>query len=575
MNTLVITGIVKNEEEKVIETFKPFIDNGFDKILIVDTGSDDRTVSLLSNLSSNIKIGHTVFESFSHARNVALMMCRDEYPECKFCLMCDAEWYVKNLDDLVKFCQDNADTTADYFNVNIIDGDVLVQIPALINLQSQTKYTDMVHERPIGLCGGVVPKFFIYSNRTDYGATKTEVRNKSLDIPYYLGKERDNRDTFFLAQAYHNIKDYSNAILYYIELISDKDFSYVSHYRIGEIFFVMGQYEMALCQYIKASDEDSTRGEPYLRIAQLTEGVTKYNAAKHAYDLMSKIVSVPFFDISFSVYYRYLEMMKACLSMKKYKEGLEYYDAYCKEQKIRDEDINPEIFFYMKLLKRKIVILIMTSPGYEAYNLIMSKYLDNFDIEYYFYSYSEDVTEFTISGHQIYIPGKETFIPGILEKTIAVFRKFSDYDYIIRLNATTFIDLTKVKLGNESYKKYIDNTKSTTHHYYGYLTSKSLSVNEDYGVTETFIKENGSFPFVSGKCIILSNEAVNYFLSHSINRRVMDDVSIALSLKSQYPITFNQSFCNIETVKENPNSIMCICSSPIEMEKFTEMYNIN
>lgn len=554
MDTLiVITGIVKNESEKVIETFNPFI-SMFKNICIVDTGSEDDTIMKISELSKRIKIGHTDFENFSHARNIALMMCREEYVDSKFIFMVDVEWIVDDIDKLIKFCYEKENDDSDYYELNcIIDNELMIKIGCLIRLNSNCIYEKDLHETPIGKCGGIVPDVIIHVNQSNYGIEKTKNRNINYDIPYYLAKEKLTLlETFFLAQAYHNIKDYENAIKYYSKIAYEPIYSFLCNYRIGEIKFVTKKYNEAISSYFLAIIGDNDRCESYLRIAQLSQGKIKYDMAKIAYEKCKIINNGPFIDVTIYSYYKYIEMMKSCLAMKQYKEGLNIYQQYLNDRKLRDDETPQEIFFYKEKLQRKIVILILTSPGYEKFNEVMKLYLQQFDLEFYFYSFG-DVEDITIIDNNIYIPGKETFIPGILDKTIKVFRMFSDYDYIVRLNSTTFIDLSRVTFGIEDYNEYISN-QNENFNYYGYLSSIDLKENEKYGITKEFLSKYGTFPFISGKCIILSKQAVKYFLYHKINNDIMDDISIALSLKNQYPIVHNISI--------GENGILKICDSP-------------
>lgn len=556
MNKLiVITGIVKNESEKVKTTYNPFIDL-FENICIVDTGSDDDTVSKINQISERIKIGHTVFKNFSQSRNVALMMCREEYSESKFIFMIDAEWKVNGIDKLIKFSDENQDSDADYYQINcIIDNETMINIGCFIKLNGNSIYEKCIHETPTGKCGGTIPDVYIYVEQSKYGLEKTKNRNLTFDIPYYLSKKRTSMETFFLAQAYHNIKDYENAIKYYSEIITKNEYIYLCNYRIGEIYFVTEQYDTALFNYFQAIINDNRRCEPYLRIAQIFSGKNKYDMAKIAFEKGDVICDCHFIDISIYFYHRYIEMMKACLAMKKYKEGLCIYQQYLNDRNLKDDEVSQEILFYKRKLERKAVILILTSPGYEKFNEVMEIYLKNFDIEFYFYSFA-DVKHITKVGNYIQIPGKETFIPGILDKTLVVLRMFSDYDYIIRLNSTTFIDLTRVTFGIEDYNKYLSKPNENSD-YYGYYSSIDLRENEKYGVTKDFLSKNGSFPFISGKCIVLSKNAVEHFLYNEIDRDVMDDISIALSLKDKYPIIHNISF--------GDNGILRQCFTPEDM----------
>lgn len=552
MSSLIaIVCMVKNEAEKIHDTLLPFIKYGFKNILVNDTGSEDNTCDKIRSLSKDIIIGHSIFSGYSNSRNLTLEMAKETFEEAKFILMIDCEWYVKNLDSLVKFCNDNIDSTDDCFNIKIYIDGVMNLLPCLIRIDSNCKYEGDLHEIFKGKCTMTVPDLRIDVIQTKYGIEKTCKRNIEFDIPYYLSKEnRTDEDTFFLAQSYHNVKDYDNAIKYYNELIFDrKKYQYIAHYRIGEIAFLNKIYEMAIEQYLGAILQDHKRCEPYVRLAQILQFSHKYDFAKMALSKDIPTENVLFLESDCYDYYKYLEFAKGCLNVKRYKEGLSVIGKYMENNK----ELNYEMKTLKELLSRKIVILILTSPGYEEYNKIMESYLSNFDLEFFFYSFSEEYSELKIDGHHIFIPGKETFIPGILQKTIDVFKLFSNYDYILRLNATTFIDLTKVSFGNESLSEEV----KLNYDYYGYLNSVSLDENPEYGVTKEFLEKHGSFPFVSGKCIILSKKAVNEFLTSNINYDVMDDISIALSLKSFYTVGNKNSFSE----EVNNISVITICSS--------------
>ena len=228
-----------------------------------------------------------------------------------------------------------------------------------------------------------------------------------------------------------------------------------------------------------------------------------------------------FIDLRIYDYERYIEYCKGCIINKQFKEGLSILNKYLPE--------NEETNLLRIQLSRKIIILILNSPGYEKQNNIMREYLSKFDIKFYFYSYSIESDE--IIDDQIFIKGEETFIPGILNKTIKVFQMFKSYDYIIRLNASTMIDLTKVDFDNRENGDY-----------FGYLNSISVDLNEKYGITQDFLNKNGSIPFVSGKCIILSKKAIKILLESEIDYTIMDDIAISLALHKHFPIEHTNCF---------------------------------
>ena len=116
---IAIVCMVKNEEEKIYNTLLPFVEYGFENILVNDTGSEDNTCGVIRDLSEKIIIEHSSFENYSKSRNLTLDMSKEAFEGIKFILMIDCEWYVNNLVSLVKFCSDNIDSTDDCFNVEV------------------------------------------------------------------------------------------------------------------------------------------------------------------------------------------------------------------------------------------------------------------------------------------------------------------------------------------------------------------------------------------------------------------------------------------------------------------------
>jgi len=114
--------------------------------------------------------------------------------------------------------------------------------------------------------------------------------------------------------------------------------------------------------------------------------------------------------------------------------------------------------FYKNYIKRskdssiKAVILIIVShldrdDRYKSAYEIWKKYMDKHkNIDCYFLELKEDLDDNLIKkGNHIYVKGKETKEPGILDKTmIAMNSMKNDYDYFIRTNISTMWNLDKL-----------------------------------------------------------------------------------------------------------------------------------
>jgi hypothetical protein len=70
---------------------------------------------------------------------------------------------------------------------------------------------------------------------------------------------------------------------------------------------------------------------------------------------------------------------------------------------------------------------------------IINKKYDNIDF-YFLYNDPSIEKEYIITGNNIFFQEKETFVPGIFNKTISALKvcNYTNYDYIIRTNLSTF-----------------------------------------------------------------------------------------------------------------------------------------
>ena len=75
----------------------------------------------------------------------------------------------------------------------------------------------------------------------------------------------------------------------------------------------------------------------------------------------------------------------------------------------------------------------------EYWQQIIDKKHDNIDF-YFLYNDSNIEKEYVINGNDILFKERETFIPGIFNKTISALNtcNYTNYDYIIRTNMSTF-----------------------------------------------------------------------------------------------------------------------------------------
>ncbi len=180
-----------------------------------------------------------------------------------------------------------------------------------------------------------------------------------------------------------------------------------------------------------------------------------------------------------------------------------------------------------KELKIINIIIYNETPEYKLMKQALSIYLDYKNIDYYFCTFDENLeSEFLIKERTIYIKGTESYIYGILYKTLQSFKLFDKYDYIVRSNVSSFIDfdiLTQI-LSSDSYD------------YTGGLICPFCTSYDVTGYTKEKINIYGRFPFAEGTCIILSKGAVKMLLENEqllYNYELVDDLAIGLFFKDK------------------------------------------
>lgn len=170
----------------------------------------------------------------------------------------------------------------------------------------------------------------------------------------------------------------------------------------------------------------------------------------------------------------------------------------------------------------KILNLILyseTDPSYIHMRDIQRKYLRIVpDFEYFFYCFREDQKEDVIvEGDMMYIRGKETYVPGVLDKTIKSidYTITKNYKYLLRTNISTMVNIHEMR-------NYIRNKPIT---YAGRL----IHTEEDE------YKQHSAIPYAQGTAILLSKPICwdivdNSETLHSYN--VIDDLAIGILCKS-------------------------------------------
>jgi len=573
---LVVVIMVKNEQDNIVPTLKPFISAGIKNFLVYDTGSNDNTIPNVKSFFNKYKcrgvIVNDPFIDFASSRDKCLDAGDEKFKDCKFMLMIDAEWYIENPQCLVDFCQQYKDDNLSVYDITVTNGVSKFSHTRLIRIGGDAFFKDVVHEYMERSKIINIPSTTYLSYRPKANSTERWYRDLSLLLRKYqqsknfvpnttpyvwddnkgkrynllLKSEHEKpaginpRTVFYLGQTYDCLNINNEAIKYYLERSEMGGYieeAFMALYRVGKLYEA-DDWDKAAKYYLLAYEKFPSRIEPLVKLAQhYSNPQIKYMYAKQAC-----ITSQPdhglFLETGLYEYDRWDQLAIGAWYMPLYKEG---YDAVQKALKIKQLPHllrNKELFEGAlgikkeddKLIVRdvKILNLILYSADekYDQMKQILREHNKRHNITSYFYCYKSDMTiPHEIVDDVLYISGKESYIPGILEKTLYALNVFKndEYDYIVRSNISTVINYDELF-------KYLSISKFD---YGGPLYYYGNFVDLEAGMTKEKNDKYKDHHFVSGICIIVSRTTVKLLTDNKkdvLAYGLIDDVAIGVYL---------------------------------------------
>ena len=285
--------MVKNEETVIKQTLLPFVQEdplgitiGY---VVYDTGDAPWSTTMEKSKElfeeygiTNYCIVQDPFIDFSTSRNRALRFAETKFPGSTFLLMLDAEWYIKNLNDLLLFCQQKInDTATNVYLLQLVTPFMVFHTARLIRAQTNVCFEGVVHEcisKKNSVDYGPATVSFDYPEKPQglQASRKRWLRDRDLLLNEYKKNPIDTRNIFYLAQTYDCLQDYENAYFYYSKRALLKDFEeedYMAQYRLGMVSEKIVNKEgainwpQALTHYLNAFFMRPSRAEPLVRIA--------------------------------------------------------------------------------------------------------------------------------------------------------------------------------------------------------------------------------------------------------------------------------------------------------------------
>lgn len=323
--------MVKNEAQSVAKTLLPFVTAGIRHMVVLDTGSTDKTVQVTQDFFSSHDIcGHIYqepFIDFATSRNRALELAEQSIPETTFMLMLDAEWHLHYPEALIQFCEQEKNKNEPLYLIKMKMGSLDFTTARLFRASAKIRFKGVVHEVPEIHTTMQVPEPTHFEIKaSSYGIEKSKRRwrqDVELLLNAYHKTPDDPRTVFYLAQTYQCLGELEKAYEFYQvreKLNGFVEENFITLFRLGCLADQLSKnnsnmsWSTAMDYYLKAFANRPTRIEPLVKIADhyWPDNIpTCYLFIRHAYDIPYPQQDILFIEEEMYHYTRY-EIMSRC-----------------------------------------------------------------------------------------------------------------------------------------------------------------------------------------------------------------------------------------------------------------------
>lgn len=141
-----------------------------------------------------------------------------------------------------------------------------------------------------------------------------------------------------------------------------------------------------------------------------------------------------------------------------------------------------------------------------------------------YYIFNPDIqSDYLLENDILHIKGKETYVPGILTKTIRAFEyalTMGDFDYIVRTNISTVVNFSRLM-------EYLEN--NPTNH--AGIRNRLEGTDKKAGIIDS---RYFNTEYASGTCIIYTKDLLQKIINarDKLDYSIIDDVALGLLVKS-------------------------------------------
>lgn len=325
--------IVKNEESNLDRCLKS-IYKVVDEIIIVDTGSVDKTIDIAKKYTKKI-YNFKWINDFSKARNYSLSKAK-----CDYILWLDADDYLteENANKLLKL-KHNAKNDVDFyfflydFNKNYAP----FYRERLFKNSKDVKFKGKVHE--VIKTFGVIKYCKITINQYDNDKPLT---TRNLNIYESMNKKRlCTRDLYYYSRELFRHKKYNEAIIYLKRFLKRKDF-YIEDFIdasiiLSKAYFLKNDYNNTLKVLFNTFNYDIPRLNVLNEIANIYYLLNEFHKAIYYYKLSYNSISLfknnGFINKDHLGYYQSISLCVCYFKINNYKKSYYYNELAYKYKK--------------------------------------------------------------------------------------------------------------------------------------------------------------------------------------------------------------------------------------------------
>lgn len=363
MQTISLCMIVKNEEE-VLEGCLNSVNPICDEIIIVDTGSTDRTKEIAAKFTDKI-FDFKWIDDFSAARNFSFSKASMDY-----ILWLDADDILKEKDllefkKLKKGLHEAIDGVAMKYDIDFDeDGEPTFSYRRnrLVKRSKQFKWIGPVHEY-LEVSGSIIPADIAITHRKSEKKLQVNSSDRNLNIyekRLKNGEEFTPRDLYYYANELKDHGQHQKATIYYQEFLSTKKGWVEDEIRacmnMAECYKQLGDFEKEMKALTSSMNYDIPRPEVSCRLGDIYKNMNQYKKAVIWYRLAIEVEIVNDFGFTqkaYSTWYPHLQLCVVYWQLGEIEKSIEHNNLAKKFKPNDPQVLYNEKFFNDYLASRK------------------------------------------------------------------------------------------------------------------------------------------------------------------------------------------------------------------------------